>query len=111
MSVNKAYRDEVMQKLAQVGTIRARGLFGEVALYADDLLFGMIVDDALVFKVDDSNREDYEAEGIEPFVAPWTGKPTNYCAVPASVLNDGPRLSSWVEKAVAVAGRKPKMKR
>jgi DNA transformation protein len=100
-----------MEQLAPVGTIRARSLFGEVALYADDQLFGMIVDDGVYFKVDDTNRASYEAEGIGPFVAPWTGKPTSYYGVPDAVLADPARLGEWVEQAVAVAARKPKKKK
>ncbi len=111
MSVSKAYREEIMAKLAHVGTIRARSMFGEVGLYADELLFGMIVDDAVVFKVDDGNRADYEVESIQPFIAPWSGKPTAYYPVPDELLNDTARLSLWVEKAVAVAARKPIKKR
>ncbi|HEX9989882.1 MAG TPA: TfoX/Sxy family protein [Chloroflexia bacterium] len=111
MSVSQAYRDRVMEQLAPVGAIRARSLFGEVGLYADDLIFGLIVDDAVYFKVDDANRADYEAEGISPFVAPWSGKPTAYYEVPDAVLEDPKRLGAWIEKAVEVAARKPKKKK
>jgi DNA transformation protein len=100
-----------MEQLAPVGAIRARSLFGEVGLYADDLIFGLIVDDAVYFKVDDANRADYEAEGISPFVAPWSGKPTAYYEVPDAVLEDPKRLGAWIEKAVEVAARKPKKKK
>ncbi len=111
MSVSQAYRDHVMEQLAPVGDIRARSLFGEVGLYADELIFGMIVDDVVYFKVDDTNRADYEAEGIGPFIAPWSGRPTSYYQVPATVLADPERLRAWVEKAVAVSARRPKKKR
>ncbi len=111
MGVSKAYRERVMGQLAPVGTIRARNMFGEIGLYADDMLFGMLVDDAVYFKVDDTNRAAYEAEGIGPFVAPWTGKPTSYYAGPEAVLADPVRLGVWVEQAVAVAASKPKKKR
>ena len=63
MGVSKAYRERVMEQMAPVGTIRARNMFGEIGLYADDKLFGMMVDDAVYFKVDDTNRAAYEAEG------------------------------------------------
>jgi len=111
MGVSKAYRERVMEQLAPVGTIRARNMFGEIGLYADDQLFGMMVDDGVYFKVDDTNRAAYEAEGITPFIAPWTGKPTSYYAVPEAVLTDPERLSQWVEQAVAIAASKPKKKR
>ena len=47
MGVSKAYRERVMEQLAPVGTIRARNMFGEIGLYADDQLFGMMVDDGV----------------------------------------------------------------
>jgi TfoX/Sxy family transcriptional regulator of competence genes len=61
--------------------------------------------------VDDTSRADYEAEGIGPFVAPWSGKRTSYYQVPPAVLADPERLKTWVEKAVAVKARNPNKKR
>ncbi len=111
MGVNPEYRAQIAEHLAQVGPVRTRSLFGEVGLYDGGQLFGMLVDDALYFKVDDSNRPDYEAVGIAPFIAPWSGKATRYYAVPATVLADSAQLRLWRDKAVAVAAGTPKPRR
>ena len=112
MSVSQAYRAQTLELLDAARAVRARPMFGEIGLYAGDQFFGMMVDDALYFKVDDTNRADYEARGIGPFYAPWnSGRPTGYCAVPTAVLEDAEQLGAWIDKAVAVAARKPKKKR
>jgi DNA transformation protein len=108
MSVSPEYRAQIMERLGQVAPVRARNMFGELGLYLGEQLFGMMVDDGLYFRVDDVNRPDYEAAGIGPFIAPWSGKPTKYYAVPAAVLADDTQLGAWVDKAVAVATRQPK---
>src|SRR5205814_5650053 len=101
MSVSPEYRAQILERLGQVAPVRARPMFGEVGLYVGAHLFGMMVNDGLYLKVDDSNRADYEAAGIGPFIAPWSGKPTSSYAVPAAVLADDARLGAWVDKAVA----------
>jgi len=34
-----------------------------IGLYAEEVFFGIVAADTLFFKVDDSNRRDYEAAG------------------------------------------------
>ena len=79
-------------------------MFGGFGLYADDLFFGILAADVLYFKVDDSNRPDYERAKSEAF-HPFEDRPMSmsYFSVPPSVLESTPTLSSWAEKAIAVA--------
>lgn len=109
MSMTKAYREYVEEHLAPLVPLRVKNMFGEGGVYAEDLMFGMIVNDALYFRVDDTNRADYEALGIGPLVAHWN--PTKlmpYYEVPRAVIEDPDRLQAWANKAVAVAARLPK---
>jgi DNA transformation protein len=109
MTVTKAYRDYVQEHLAPLVPLRIKNMFGEAGVYSEDLLFGLIVNDALYFRVDDTNRADYEALGIRPFVAHWNPtKPMPYYEVPRAVIEDPDRLHAWVNKAVAVAVSLPK---
>jgi DNA transformation protein len=66
----------------------------------------ILANDSLYLKVDDSNREQYEAEGMTAF-QPYTGKPTtmSYYQVPARVLEDGEELTAWARASVRVAVR------
>ena len=87
-------------------------MFGGVGIYADQLFFALIADDTLYFKVDDSNRPDFERLGMRPF-QPYgeAGEVTQYYEVPADLLEDLEALRPWAEKAIAVAARKVKGKR
>jgi DNA transformation protein len=82
-------------------------MFGGAGLYFDGLFFALIADDILYFKVDDSNRPDYEAAGMGPF-RPFPDKSTvmRYYEVPIEVLENRDALREWAEKARRVAERK-----
>jgi len=66
----------------------------------------------LYLKVDDSNRQDYEKEGMPPF-QPFADRPMTmqYYEVPAEVLEDKRQLQIWAQKAVAVAAQAGKSKK
>ena len=80
-------------------------MFGGFGIYAGDLFFALIADDTLYFKVDDSNRPDYEALGMKAFQPYGPGSEAmKYFQVPAELLDEPEALRPWAEKAIAVAG-------
>lgn len=112
MSVTNGFRAFVLEQLQRtVPDVRARSMFGGVGIYAGDLFFGLMDDDTLYFKVDDSNRGRFEERDMGPF-RPYGegGEVMQYYEVPADVLEDVEALASWVEASVAVA-RQAKRKR
>ncbi len=106
--------------LAAMEGVTARAMFGGWGLYKDGVIFGIIVDDVLYFKVDETNRADYEAEGSHPFTyqAKGRSKPTemSYWEVPARLADDREEATALAEKSLAInqrakrkqAGRKKK---
>ena len=48
-------------------TVSARRMFGGVGYYADGLFFALAEEHVLYFRVDDSSRNYFVAEGAEPF--------------------------------------------
>ena len=71
------------------------------------------MDDTLYLKVDDSNRGDYESQGMRRF-RPFRDKPhlsLTYYEVPAHVLEDGEALASWARKSLAAASAATTAKR
>ena len=105
MSVSKDFVDYVVEQLRLLGVVTPRRMFGGVGLYYDGLFFGLIDDDTLFLKVDDSNRSDFERLGSKPFV-PMRDKPEvsmSYFDVPAEVLDDVEALSAWARKSALVA--------
>lgn len=108
MPVSPSYRTFVLEQLGRVAPgIRARSMFGGVGIYSDALFFALMDDDTLYFKVDDTNRPDYEAAGMGPF-RPFgpDGEVMQYYQVPEELLEDVETLELWVGKAVEVARRR-----
>ena len=109
MSVSADYLAYVIDQLTSFGRVASRRMFGGVGLYSGELFFGLIADDTLFFKVDDSNRPDYTTRGCKPF-QPFPDDPEaysmSYFEVPADVLEDPDELMLWARKAVAAAQAK-----
>lgn len=104
MSVSAEFRAWALEQLGRVTpAVTARSMFGGVGIYSQGTFFALIDDDTLYFKVDDSNRGDYETAGCGPF-RPFDDERTmQYYEVPADVLEDASVLGDWVRKALAVA--------
>jgi DNA transformation protein and related proteins len=104
MSVSDSYKAFILEQLQDAGTITARRMFGGIGLYLEGTFFGLIDDDVLYFKVDDTTRGDFERWGSRPF-RPYgeDSYSMQYYEVPADVLEDRSSLKEWTGKAVAVA--------
>src|SRR5216117_3655647 len=107
MPVSPTFRTFVLDQLGRVAPrVRGRSMFGGVGIYAGAQFFALIADSTLYFKVDDSNRPDFEARGMGPF-RPYGpgGEVMQYYEVPEDVLEDIEALRHWADKAIAVAAR------
>lgn len=105
MPVGVDFLSFVLEQLAQLRGVSSRRMFGGVGLYWDGLFFGLIDDDVLYLKVDDSNRADYTVRGMDAF-RPFKDKPLysmTYFQVPADVLEEAELLVQWARKSCAVA--------
>jgi DNA transformation protein len=107
MAVSNDYRDYVLEQLGRPGRIIWRRMFGGIGLYCNGLFFAVMDNDTVYFKVDDSNRPDFEERGAGPFMPFGEGtQAMQYYEVPADVLEDRETLEKWTDRAVAVARAK-----
>jgi DNA transformation protein and related proteins len=106
MAVSASYSSYVLEQFETFGSVQARRMFGGVGLYARDAFFGLIDDDVLYLRVDDSNRADYESRGCRPF-RPRKKDPSatsmSYFEVPSDVLEDAAELAVWARKSMLIA--------
>ncbi|MEO0825068.1 MAG: TfoX/Sxy family protein [Cyanobacteria bacterium J06635_15] len=102
-----AFRDRVITQLNQIAPVTARAMFGGYGLYLDGLMFGLIADNVLYFKVDDGNRADFVAADMGPFVYEGKKRPIemSYFRLPETVFEDLAELHHWLEQAHAAAKR------
>lgn len=105
MAVRAQYLAYVLEQLGGLEHVSTRRMFGGIGLYCGDLFFGLIDDDTLFFKTDESNFAGYHARNMPRFMPPANRPlgPTGYHQVPADVIEDGEVLVAWARKAVAVA--------
>lgn len=100
-----SFHDYVVRDLlAGLPGITSKRMFGGWGLYKAGVIFGIIVNGELYFKVDESNQKEYEVLGSRPFVyTKKAGKPVSmsYWFVPGAVLENRPKLYAWVEQSVA----------
>ncbi|MBM3513894.1 MAG: TfoX/Sxy family protein [Alphaproteobacteria bacterium] len=116
-----SFKDYVLDQLKSVGGVAARAMFGGFGIYKGGVMFGLIADDGLYFKVSDENQADYVARKSGPFIYESAGrKPItmSYWKVPVEVLEDVDEARAWAIKAYDVAlkarkdsGKQPKPRR
>jgi DNA transformation protein len=112
MAVSREYLEYVIDQLVCVGDVAHKRMFGGVGFYFDGLFFGLIDDDTLYFRVDDTTRPRYEKAGCVGFDPYKDGKPSNrYFSVPVEVLEDQDQLRGWALQAIEATTSAPNIKR
>jgi DNA transformation protein and related proteins len=98
---------------AQFRPVTVRPMFSGAGIFADGLMFGLIVDGAIHLKVDETNIADFERESSRPFTytrGKGSSRPTHhalpYWRLPERLYDDPDELAIWAERAFAVAERK-----
>jgi DNA transformation protein len=110
MAVSDEFLQFVLEQLEGLGEVTVRRMFGAVGLYHGDRFFALISRDTLYFKVNESNRGDYEARGMGRF-RPFADKPQlsmTYYEVPADTIEDADECVVWARRSVAIAAATPK---
>ena len=108
MAEDREFRDFLTEQLGPLGPIGIRNMFGGAGIYCRGVMFGLLADEVLYFKVDDRNREDYQRAGAEPFTYEAKGGRKvvmSYCQVPDALLDDPEELLVWARKTLDAALR------
>ena len=100
------YVDYIVDKLAGLGDVHSRAMFGGYGIFHEGLMFALISDDVLYFKVDDTNREMYEKAGSNKFP-----HGISYWEVPTEIFEEQAKLYEWAEISIDIAKAKAKKKK
>jgi DNA transformation protein len=74
MAVTEGFKDFVRDLLVDFGPVTIRNMFGGAGIYADGVMFAILVDDTLYLKADEASRRAFETEGMGPFTYEPAGK-------------------------------------
>ncbi len=102
MAVSSDFRDLVLDQLGALAP-QVKRMFGGAGLFRDGLMFAVLDDDRLYFKVDAVSRPRFEAAGMGPFEYAEGKRALGYYEVPADVFEDSTQLVEWARTAIAVA--------
>ena len=105
------YIEFLQERLAPIGEITTRAMFGGHCLYCDGVVFAIVASQELFLKVDSVTRPAYEAIGSQPF-KPFPDKPEvmQYYPPPPEFFDNADVMLEWGRPAVE-AGRRAKAKR
>ena len=115
MAVDGARLAELTERLAPLGDVTSKKMFGGAGFWEAGDMFALLDSESrLFFKVDDASRGEYEAAGSEAFAPPVPAgrapMTMPYYEVPADVVADDRTFAAWAKKAVAVAHATSKKK-
>ncbi|GAA5173315.1 TfoX/Sxy family protein [Niveibacterium umoris] len=105
------YVDWLCERLAPLGSIRARRMFGAWGLYSGEFFFAIVSDDVFYVKADAVSEADFLREGLTPFTyAMKDGTPQSlrYYPLPESAIDDDGEFLRWARKGVEAALRAPR---
>ena len=114
MAVSEALAEHVAELLAGVGAVRTKRVFGGAGVYLDDVMFGLIADEALWLKADDETQPAWREAGSEPFSFAYKDgrrEITSYWRLPAAAADDPEEAARWARLGVDAALRAKRRKR
>ncbi|WP_341678344.1 TfoX/Sxy family protein [Niveibacterium sp. SC-1] len=107
-----ARRDETVswlcERLAPLGAIRARAMFGGWGVYCEELFFAIVTRDGVFLKADAQSLPEFQAAGLQPFeyaMKDGTQQSLNYYSLPTAADDDDEVLLAWARKALGAALR------
>lgn len=108
--------DFVVELFAGLGPVRIKRMFGGAGIYAGDVMFGLIDDDAIFLKTDEALRAELAAEGSTHWVyrrKDGTAEVSSYWRLPDAALDDPEEAARWGRRALdaARAGKTAKVRK
>lgn len=98
---------------AQFGAVTIKRMFSGAGIFADGLMFGLVVREAIYLKADERTIADFERESCKPFTylrGRTSGRPREhalpYWRLPERLYDDPDELAAWARRAFAAAERK-----
>ena len=108
MVASDAFAEFLRDQLAPLGRITTRRMFGKTGVFCDAVMFGMVTENTLYFRVDDQNRLTFqEAESFPPLNYEKRGCTVDlsFWRVPDRLFDEPDELVSWARAALAAARR------
>jgi DNA transformation protein len=108
MVASDSFAEFLREQLSPLGRLTMRRMFGKTGVFCDGLMFGMVTDNTLYFRVDDDNRAAFaEAASFPPVNYEKKGSTIDlsFWRAPDRLFDEPDELVRWAQIALAAAGR------
>jgi DNA transformation protein and related proteins len=108
MVASDSFAEFLREQLAPLGRLTMRRMFGKTGVFCDGLMFGMVTDNTLYFRVDDDNRAAFaEAASFPPLNYEKKGSTIDlsFWRAPERLFDEPDELVTWARTALAAARR------
>ena len=108
MVASDTFADFLREQLAPLGRLTMRRMFGKTGVFCDGVMFAMVTENTLYFRVDDQNRATFkEAASFPPLNYEKKGCTIDlsFWRVPERLFDEPDELVVWARAALAAARR------
>ena len=108
MVASETFAEFLREQLAPLGRVTMRRMFGKTGVFHDGVMFGMVTENTLYFRVDDQNRLTFkEAEAFPPLNYAKKGLTIDlsFWRAPERLFDEPDELVAWARAALAAARR------
>ena len=108
MVASDSFAEFLREQLAPLGGVAMRRMFGKTGVFCDGVMFAVVTENTLYFRVDDQNREIFkEASSFPPLNYAKGGVmiDLSFWRVPERLFDEPDELITWARAALAAARR------
>lgn len=105
MPLSPGFSDYVVELVSGLGRVQAKRMFGGAGLFRDGVMFGVLINDVVYFRVDEALKADLAAQGSEPWVYVRQGaaREMGYWRMPETAADDPDEAAAIARRAYAAA--------
>ena len=108
MVASDSFAEFLREQLAPLGRMTLRRMFGKTGVFCDGVMFAMVTDDTLYFRVDDYSQAAFqEARSFPPLSYQKQGATIDlaFWRAPERLFDEPDELVTWARVALAAARR------
>jgi DNA transformation protein len=108
MVASDTFAEFLREQLAPLGRVTMRRMFGKTGVFCDGVMFGMVTENTLYFRVGDQNRVTFkQAESFPPLNYEKKDCTINlsFWRAPERLFDEPDELVTWAQAALAAARR------
>ena len=108
MVASHSFAEFLREQFAPLGRVTMRRMFGKTGVFCGGVMFAMVAEDTLYFRVDDHNRAAFEeAEAFPPLSYEKGGRSIDlsFWRAPERLFDEPDELMTWARAATEAARR------